>query len=202
MDEELDAACRRFLIDGLPATVPMELASKDDFIPLSVDTDSDVAVVAVLRWWQGFSARPASALMIPRPMIDVRGFRLVDGNWENVGGSVGSIVDHYPLTIRPRAADLGAHLQWQGGGRIDTGVTSTDESLYINDARLRVAAQVTQLRVGSRRLMIPPHGYVAVGWPSLNSAPSIAAITDDGSEVASLNLAQEPGAHRRPVDPH
>jgi len=200
MDEELVAACHRWLNDGLPATVPSELKDKNDLIPISVDIDDDVAAVAVLRWWEGPPERPASAPRLPRPIIEVRGFCLVNNSWKITSGGVGSIVDDYPLPERPSVAELGTYLQWQGGGSLYAGDIVPDTDLYIHDARLRASAQVSELQVGSRRLTVPAHGYLVVAWSSKHPDPTVDALAMDGAALTSLDLGQMPGAsrHHRP----
>lgn len=50
---ELTIRCRRLLDAGLPDHIPARLADEHDALPLGLDIESDVAVVAVLRWWFG-----------------------------------------------------------------------------------------------------------------------------------------------------
>ncbi|MGI8334740.1 hypothetical protein ACRYCC_32720 [Actinomadura scrupuli] len=187
MDEELIAECHRLLRDGFPDELPERRVLRDehDFIPLGLDVDGDIAVVAMLRWWKGPPERP-SRLPQPRPLIDVRPFLRLGGNWSSLGGG-GGLVPEYPLTDRPAAAHLGGHLRHHGAGSTYAGDTSLDTDLYISHARIRAAAEIDRVQVGARLLPVPFHGHVVVVWPGRH-APTIDALAADGTRLVSLTI--------------
>jgi hypothetical protein len=53
VDEELLTESRKLLREGLPCTVPRALEATHRFIPLSLDTDGDVAAIVFVRRLRG-----------------------------------------------------------------------------------------------------------------------------------------------------
>ncbi|WP_155884946.1 hypothetical protein [Actinomadura flavalba] len=177
-DHEVNEECLRLLRDGVPpagqggGTVP--------FLPLALDVDGDIAVVTVL------TADPGN---VPgEAFIDGWTFHRRGGEWMALGGGGGSAPAE-PLARRS-AAELGAHLRRYGGGRT---VRNGDRLLpwgakYVNQVRLRAAAEVARVRVGRRVIDVPPHGHVAVVWPD-RRVPNIEALDAGGAILDVLDLA-------------
>ncbi|MFI0350609.1 hypothetical protein [Actinomadura sp. 9N407] len=181
-DNEVHAECLRVLQDGLPESAPAGFDDGMEFLPLGLDVDGDIAVVTFLRYQSP----------IPRnvpPFIEGWTYHRRDGEWMELGGGGGSAPDE-PLARRS-AADLGAHLQRYGAGRT---VRNANRLLpwgakWVSQVRLRVAAEVTHLRVGKRVLPVPDHGHTAVVWGA-RRAPAIEALDADGAVLETLSLDQ------------
>ncbi|WP_433335722.1 hypothetical protein [Spirillospora sp. CA-294931] len=179
-DDEVHAEARRLLREGMPSPAPSGFEDGRDYLPLSLDVDGDIAVVTFLR--RGGGAEHA----VPA-FIEGWTFHQRDGEWLELGGGGGSAPSE-PLTRRT-AAELGGHLQRYGTGRT---VRNANRLLpwgakWVSQARLRVAAGVTQVRLGARTLDVPGHGHVVVVWAA-RRAPVAQALGEDGSILSTLDL--------------
>lgn len=189
MSEELVTECRRLLRDGLPGSVPAALLDRNDFIPLAVDVDGDVAAVALLCWWDGPPGRP-SRLPQPRPVIRVWKFIRVRQEWIGVGGSGGTAVPEHPLAPRPAAAVLGGHLRRFSKGSTLVEHPAVRADFYIGVTGVRAAAEVDRVTIGARRIPLPWHGLLTVVWPG-QTAPTIDALSPEGGHLATLGPAHD-----------
>jgi hypothetical protein len=192
MEDELLAACRELLQQGLPSAVPRELDDEHRFIPLGVDINGDVAATAFIR-------RLPRGAMAGRPGMENSIFQQRDGNWVYLGGGAGHFED-YPLAERFPAAGQGSYLRAVGYGQ-----TYLKEprrfpwgARYAFDAVLRVSAEVCRLQVGGRVLNVPFHGHAVLIWPG-RRGPAVIALASDGTRQASLGLSRDPleVRHRR-----
>ncbi|WP_157430610.1 hypothetical protein [Actinomadura macra] len=186
-DHEVYEECLRLLRDGLPAPAPDALGAAREFLPLCIDKDGDVAVVTFLRQWDGASGAA--------PFIEGWTFHRRDGEWMELGGAGGAAPEE-PLTRRS-SGEMGRYLQKYGSGRT---VRNANRLLpwgakWVNEARLRVSAEVARLRVGKRLLEVPVHGHVVVVW-SARRAPVVEALASDGAILDALDLDRPPVAAR------
>ncbi|WP_157407508.1 hypothetical protein [Actinomadura atramentaria] len=188
-DHEVNEECLRLLRDGLPDAVEAPVADRS-FLPLAVDVNGDVAVVAVLTL--------EDTGTLGEGFIDGWTFHRRNGEWLALGGG-GGAAPAEPLARRT-AAELGRHLRRYGTGRT---VRNADRLLpwgakYVNQVRLRVAAEVAQIRVGPRLLPVPAHGHVAVVW-SARRAPLIEALDPAGTVLDVLELERSHAPANHPV---
>ncbi|QXJ26400.1 hypothetical protein AGRA3207_001594 [Actinomadura graeca] len=179
--------CLRLLRDGLPDPAPDALAEGREFVPLCIDKEGDVAVVTFLHQWDG---APGTA-----PFIEGWTFHRRDGEWMGLGGAGGAAPDE-PLTRRS-SGEMGRYLQKYGSGRT---VRNANRLLpwgakWVNEARLRVSAEVARIRVGKRLLDVPVHGHVVVVW-SARRGPVVEALAPDGAVLDELDLDRPPVAAR------
>lgn len=181
-DHEVHAECLRLLREGLPEPAPAGFDDGRDFLPLGLDIDGDIAVVTFLRQPEPVSGN------VP-PLIEGWTFHRRDGEWMELGSGGGAAPEE-PLARRS-AAELGGHLQRYGTGKT---VRNANRLLpwgakWVSQARLRVAAEVSHLRVGDRLLKVPPHGHTVVVWGA-RRAPVIEALAVDGTILDTLDLGQ------------
>ena len=184
-DHEVREECLRLLRDGLPDPAPAPSDQGRDFLPLGLDMDGDVAVVTFLH-----KDAPGTAAF-----IEGWTFHRRDGEWRELGGAGGSAPEE-PLARRS-SGEMGRHLLKYGSGRT---VRNANRVLpwgakWVNEARLRVSAEVDQVRVGQRLLDVPAHGHVAVVWGA-RRGPLVEALAADGSVLDELNLG--PAVTARP----
>ncbi|MFI0370942.1 hypothetical protein ACH35V_23990 [Actinomadura sp. 1N219] len=185
-DHEVREECMRLLRDGLPDPAPAARDDGRDFLPLGLDMDGDVAVVTFLH--ERGDAAPG--------FIEGWTFHRRDGEWMELGGAGGSAPDE-PLARRS-SGEMGRHLLKYGSGRT---VRNANRLLpwgakWVNEARLRAAAEVARIRVGKRLLDVPAHGHVAVVWGA-RRGPVVEALAADGSVLDALDL-DRPAAPARP----
>ncbi|WP_285696682.1 hypothetical protein [Actinomadura sp. NBRC 104412] len=179
-DHDVHAECLRLLRDGLPETAHAGLDDGQEFVPLCLDVDGDIAVVTFLRR-QGDLTRS-----VP-PFIEGWTFHRRDGEWLELGGAGGAAPDQ-PLARRS-AAELGGPLLRYGTGKT---VRNANRLLpwgakWVSQARLWVASEVAALRVGSRLLKVPAHGHAVVVWGA-RRAPVVEALSEDGTVLGTLDL--------------
>ncbi|POM22708.1 hypothetical protein BTM25_49120 [Actinomadura rubteroloni] len=179
-DHEVNEECLRLLRDGLPDTRTGVPDVGLTFLPLCLDVDGDVAVVTVLTFDETGNVPGES-------FIDGWTFHRRNGEWMALGGG-GGAAPAEPLARRS-AAELGRHLRRYGSGRT---VRNADRLLpwgakYVNQVRLRVASEATQIRVGRRVIPVPQHGHVAVVWTA-RRAPLIEALDPAGTVLDALEL--------------
>ncbi|MFC4912617.1 hypothetical protein [Actinomadura gamaensis] len=188
-DREVREQCLRLLRDG--ASDPSGPGAADPAVPgapadpegdalLSHDVDGDIAVVSVLR-------RGGGMLLPDEVMIEGLTFQFRGGEWMELGGGSGSAPAR-PLD-RCSEEELGGALRVYGSGRT---VRNADRLLpwgakWVNQARLRAAAGVATVRVGSRLLRVPEHGHLAIVWGT-RRAPVLEALDADGGVRGVLDL--------------
>jgi|SRR5437868_5641522 len=187
-DHEVYEECMRLLRDGLPAPSPNAFSEGREFLPLGIDKDGDVAVVTFLHQWRDTASEAA-------PFIEGWTFYRRDGEWMELGGAGGSAPAE-PLTRRS-SDEMGGHLHKYGSGRM---VRNANRLLpwgakWVNEARLRVSADVTRVRVGKRLLEVPDHGHVVIVW-SARRGPIVEALAADGAVLDALDLDRPPVAAR------
>ncbi|MFC5750236.1 hypothetical protein [Actinomadura rugatobispora] len=180
-DHEVHAECVRLLREGLPEPTAAGFDDGRGFLPLCLDVDGDIAVVTFLR-------RPGGVSGGLPPFIEGWMFHRRDGEWMELGGAGGSAFDE-PLARRSAAELGGRHLQRYGTGRT---VRNANRLLpwgakWVSQARLRVAAEASHLRVGNRMLEVPAHGHTVVVWGA-RRAPVVEALALDGAILDALDL--------------
>jgi hypothetical protein len=181
-DHDVHAECQRLLRDGLPETLHAAPDDGREFVPLCLDVDGDIAVVTFLR-------KPGDVPRSLPPFIEGWTFHRRDGEWLELGGGGGSAPDQ-PLARRS-AAELGGHLLRYGTGKT---VRNANRLLpwgakWVSQARLWVASEVADLRVGSRLLKVPAHGHAVVVWGA-RRAPVVEALAADGGVLDILDLGE------------
>ncbi|MFC5181630.1 hypothetical protein [Actinomadura harenae] len=192
-DREVREQCLRLLRDGVSespapgaaadpvdAAAPAAAAFTGGDALLSHDIDGDIAVVSLLRHGSD-RFRPDDV------MIEGLTFQFRGGEWMELGGGAGSAPER-PLDRRSED-ELGGPLRVYASGRT---VRNADRLLpwgakWVNQARLRAAAGVASIRVGSRVLGVPEHGHVAIVWGS-RRAPRLEALDADGGVRGVLDL--------------
>ncbi|MCP2343708.1 hypothetical protein [Actinomadura rupiterrae] len=188
MDEELTRSCLRWLTAGMPDDIRPELTDDRDYQPLGIDQVGDVAVVAVLRWWNGppghSSAPPETQARRPFALADVRRFCKPEGTWLPLGGGGGPAPD-YPLAPRRASRALGGHVRVKGTGRTLAEPLGYD----MMHAHLLVSAEVAHLRVADRELDVPFHGNVFVVWSAQDPVPVVVASDTDGIALAEMEIS-------------
>ncbi|NYH92927.1 hypothetical protein [Actinopolymorpha rutila] len=182
MDEEFLAACRRLIQDGVPPSVPAALEGAARFVPIGVDVDGDVAAVSLMM------RRPVGASDGP-PGIGVWTFHRNAGEWVLLGGGWRPL-DEYPLIDRPSRRDLrGSYVRiygWCSTAR-DAGRRFPWGAKFVRAASLQTSAEVSQIQVGDRRLLVPFHGEVIVVW-STRRAPSAISLDSQGRSLTPIDL--------------
>lgn len=186
MDDELIAASQELLRQGLPTTVPRELSAEDRLIPLAADVNDSVAVtmfVRALQWGR----------LAGMPGIEEAQFQRRDGTWAYLGGGSGGPFDDYPLSDRPPAASQHGHLRHLGGGEVCLKGARRfpwpDRHAF--HVMLQASAEVHQLQAGTRVLDVPFHGYAVLTWVN-RRGPTVVALAQDGTRLASMALSKDP----------
>ena len=156
-------------------------------VVVASDTDVDAGVGAV--WLDRGTRRPR--------INEICQYERVAGNWQYVGGG-GSSDLKFALAGRRPAAVTGpaSMLTHMGGtaGRSRADREAQGDQLdpsrwgWVACAAFRVAAEVTCLQVGSRRVEVPAHGHVVVAWkaPPTHQRPPRPPITALGADGAIL----------------
>lgn len=171
------------LLEGARPADRAWLSRRVRFLPLAVDRDDDVAATMFLR-------RGVSGV----PLLDVHTLELVEGAWRRLGG--GSGPGDELTDPRPRLADLGSPAWSPGGGgtaRTARGRFGRLRDGWLSWAELRVAEEVSVLRVGTRLVPVAAHGCAVVVWT--RQPPRVAALAASGAVLGAVGLG---GALRRP----
>jgi hypothetical protein len=161
------------LLGGAPLPSSARLSRRVRHLPLAVDRDDDVAVTMFLR--RGVSGAP---------VIDVHTLELTRGEWRRLGG--GSAPGDEVAEVRPRLADLGAPAMSSSGG--GTARTPSMLSGWISWAQLRAVEEVSVLRVGTRLIPVPDHGFAVVVWT--RRPPGIVALDARGDVIGRIALGR------------
>jgi hypothetical protein len=162
------------ILEGAPLPDVAQLSRRVRFAPLAVDRDGDVAATMFLR--RGVSGVPE---------VDVHTLELTEGGWRMLGG--GSGPGDEATGPRPRLADLGSPAVSHGGGgtaRSRRGRLGWTRHDWISWAELRVAEEVSALRVGARLLPVARHGCAVVVWA--RAAPGVVALDASGAVLGPV----------------
>ncbi|MBB3674352.1 hypothetical protein [Modestobacter versicolor] len=172
------------LLEGAPPAGAARLSRRVRHLPLAVDRDGDVAATMFLR--RGVSGVPE---------LDVHTLELVDGVWSTLGGGGGP--GDGATRGRPRLVDLGSPaVSSSGGGTARTSGSwlRRRRSGWIWWAELRVAEEVTALRVDARFLPVAAHGCAVVVWT--RQPPQVTGLDASGSAVGPVLI--RPAGSRHP----
>ena len=189
-EPELLALCHRLLREGVPERIPTTLDTDHPFLPLAVDIAGDVAAAAV-------AAMPPVA-RVGRPVMRIRRFHRVAGQWVSPGGG-GNSLRPYPLTLRlPAAEQQGVYVRHTGLGRTSRNPDRgpAEPAAWIHNAVVHAAAEVTRLHVADRVLPLQFHGHAVIVW-STDTAPTLLAHDGDDRLLATLDLNEL--GHRLPA---
>lgn len=164
------------LLEGAPAADGARLSRRVRHVPLAVDRDGDVAATLFLR-------RGVNGV----PLLDVHTLEFIQGGWRMLGG-VGGPGD-IATDARPRLADLGQPAVSHAGG--GTARTSHSRLLGSRDTwvswmELRVAEEVSALRVNSRLVPVASHGCAVVVWTG--EPPGVAALDAAGTVLGPVSV--------------
>lgn len=153
-----------------------------------IDADAGVAAVWLVRRAAG-----------PDAVEEICQFERVGGSWRYLGG--GGRRGNFLLTGRPSASRAGpASLMTSLSGCSVRSSADRDAQGRPGDftdvgwvacAMFRAAAEVAYLQAGTRRIVVPWHGYVVVAWKAppaseIPARPPVAAIGEDGSPLTEL----------------
>jgi hypothetical protein len=164
------------LLDGAPLPDAARLSRRVRHVPLAVDRDGDVAATMFLR-------RGVSGI----PLVDVHALELTGSGWRLLGGGSGPGDD--VTGARPDRAGLGGlAVSHAGGGtsRARRGRFGWARRDWVSWAVVRVAQEVSALRIDTRVVPVPGHGCAVVvraGRP-----PIVTALDDSGAVLGSVAL--------------
>jgi hypothetical protein len=174
------------LLEGAPLPSSARLSRRVRHVPLAVDRDDDVAVTMFLR-------RGVSGV----PLVEVHTLELTEGGWRRLGGGGGP--GDEAAAPRPRLANMGSPAVIRGhGGTARTSSSRPERSGddWVSWAELRVAEEVSLLRVGARLVPVAGHGCAVVVWT--REPPEVTALDAPGAVLGSVPIRRI--ASRR-VDP-
>jgi hypothetical protein len=121
------------------------------------------------------------------PLIDVHALELTDGAWRVLGG--GSGPGDEATEARPGREDLrGLAVSHAGGGTARTrrGRLGWPRHDWVSWAEVRVAREVSALRVDARVVPVTGHGFAVVVWT--RAAPSVVALDASGAVLGPVDL--------------
>jgi hypothetical protein len=165
------------LLEGAPLPDVARLSRRVRHVPLAVDRDGDVAATMFLR-------RGVNGV----PLIDVHALELTDGSWRLLGG--GSGPGNEATEARPGREDLGGlAVSHAGGGtsRTRRGRLGWPRHDWISWAEVRVAREVSALRVDTRVVPVAGHGCAVVVWT--RAAPGVVALDAAGAVLGPVVLS-------------
>jgi hypothetical protein len=166
------------LLEGAPLPDSARLSRRVRSVPLAVDREGDVAATMFLR-------RGVSGV----PLLEVHTLESTGGGWRLLGGGGGP--GHEATATRPRLAELGGPAVSHGGGgtaRHRSGAFDLFRSTWVSWAELRLAAEVSALRVGTRLLPVPTHGNAVVVWT--RRPPRVTALDESGAVLGVVALSR------------
>jgi hypothetical protein len=176
------------LLEGAPLPGGARLSRRVRHVPLAVDRDGDVAATMFLR-------RGVSGV----PLLDVHTLELTEGGWRMLGGGGGP--GDEATEARPRLADLGSPSVSHGHGgtaRTRSSRLGRSKDNWVAWARLRVAAEISVLRVDTRLLPVAGHGCAVVVWT--REPPRVAALDASGAVLGSVLVHRLVSRRVRPVE--
>jgi hypothetical protein len=176
------------LLEGAPLPGGARLSRRVRHVPLAVDRDGDVAAAMFLR-------RGVSGV----PLLDVHTLELTRGGWRMLGGGGGP--GDEATAARPRLADLGSPAVSHGRGGTARAGTSwfgwiTDN--WVSWAELRVAQEVSVLRVDTRLVPVADHGNAVVVWT--RTPPRVAALDTSGAVLGPVPVGLVVSRRVSPVE--
>jgi hypothetical protein len=177
------------LLEGAPIPDGAHLSRRVRHVPLAVDRDGDVAATMFLR--RGVSGVPA---------LEVHTLELTAGGWRMLGGGGGSGVE--ATEPRPRLADLGSPAVSHGQGgtaRTRRGRPFWSRKSWVWWAELRVAQEVSVLRVDTRLVPIAGHGCAVVVWTQ--RPPRVAALDASGAVLGTVDVRRAVARSAGPAPP-
>lgn len=154
------------------------------------DVDLEAGICAVWLTW-----RPGSAEAETRTALIER----CGGHWQYTGGGSSTAASDDAGADRPAAGQSGQIGMIDCGGAAG-GVSyayrlrhphSISAAPWVGASQLRVAAEVSHLLVGDRRIQVPGNGRLIVAWKSRSTGsgglrPLIVAVGHDGSELSRI----------------
>jgi hypothetical protein len=164
------------LLDGAPLPDAARLSRRVRHLPLAVDRDGDVAATMFLR-------RGVSGV----PLVDVHALELTESGWRLLGG--GSGPGDGATEPRPGRAGLGGlAVSHAGGGtsRAGRGRFGWTRRDWVSWAEVRVAQEVSALRVDTRVVPVAGHGCAVVVWAG--RPPSVIGLDASGVVLGAVAL--------------
>jgi hypothetical protein len=163
------------LLTGAEPAGEARLSRRVRHVPLAVDRDGDVAATMFLR-------RGVSGV----PLLEVHTLELVGAGWRVLGGGGGP--GDEATRARPRLADLGGPAVSHGhGATARTRVRPVwSRDRWVSWVELRVAEEVSALRVDTRLVPVARHGCAVVVWT--RRPPRIAALDPSGAVLGPVPL--------------
>ena len=169
------------LLAGTTPASEARLSRRVRHVPLAFDRLGDVAATMFLR-------RGVNGV----PKLDVHILELTDRSWRMLGG--GSCGGKEALRARPSVGDsLVAGESCSNGGiaRRSSRRLGWRQNNWTSWAELRLAQEVTLLRVGDRHLPVAAHGLAVVVWTT-KQAPSVTAIDSTGVALGNILVGLRP----------
>lgn len=155
-------------------------------VSADVDLDSGIGAVWLVR-------RPRSA----RAETRIARIERYDGRWEysGAGSTHGDVEADRGAAGYPGLSGM-IKLGGRSGGvsnahRLEHPHSPVSAAPWVEASELRVAAEVSHLTIGERRVEVPAHGSVIVVWKSPSTGgggirPLITAVGSDGSELSRI----------------
>lgn len=166
------------LLEGAPPASEARLSRRVRHLPVAFDRDDDVAATMFLR-------RRVSGV----PELEVHTLELTDEGWRLLGGGGGS--GEQTLSPRPSlAASESPGRSHSGGGtaRMSSRRLGWSRDSWVRWAELRLAREVTVLRVDDRRLPVAAHGIAVVVWTK--HAPAVTAFDSTGATLGAVSVGR------------
>lgn len=155
---------------------------------VSADVDMDAGIGAVWLVWRAGSARAETR---------IAKIERCHGRWDytGAGGTSGDLEPDRQAAGQPGQVGMIELGGYTGGVshayRLQHPHSAVGERPWTGASELQVAAEVTHLQVGERRIEVPAHGRVIVAWKSRSTGcggvrPLIMAYGSDGSELSRI----------------
>lgn len=179
------------LIETRQLTPVTRLSRRRRHAAMAVDVADDVAVTMFARRSVGHMEG------------EVHVFARRGGRWMPLGGGGGHLADdaleHRPAELSSEGSswpgpDLGVDAALtrleSGGGTLDSRAKRFGLPLgrWINNATVRVSAQVAGLVVDDRQIEVPWHGRCVVAWVGRRRTQEISLVGHDGSHRGRVTL--------------
>ena len=155
-------------------------------VSADVDVDAGIGAVWLVR-------HPRSA----RAQTRIARIERYGGRWEytGAGSTYGDVETDRRAAGHPGQAGM-IELGGRSGGvsnayRLEHPHSPASAAPWVEASELRVAAEVSHLMIGERRVEVPAHGRVIVVWKSQSTGggirPLITAFGSDGSELSRIS---------------